>query len=296
MKINLIALICIFLIFAGLGADNNYGLIQAAEKQRDTFTNSIGMKFVYIQPGTFMMGSPSDEKGRETDETQHQVTLTKGYYMGVKEVTVEQWRRFVRETDYKTDAETGGGCNVLKGNKWIIKKGAYWAKPGFMQEEYCPVICVSWNDVNKFIEWLNEEEGTDKYRLPTEAEWEYACRAGSTSKYFFGEPGFGSIGLSDYAWYERKFGDRTHPVSQKVANDWGLFDMHGNVWEWVADIYGDYPSNPVIDPVGSSSGDNRVIRGGSWSLHALGVRSANRGWGTLEDRYTDIGFRLSRTP
>ena len=136
-----------------------------------------------------------------------------------------------------------------------------------------PVEQVSWNDVQEFIKKLNQKEGTNKYRLPSEAEWEYACRAWSTSRFCFGDSD-GSLG--QYAWYNSNSSKKTHPVAQKKPNTWGLYDMHGNVWEWCEDLYGDYTSDHVNNPKGPSSGSRRVYRGGSWYRSARYCRSANR--------------------
>jgi formylglycine-generating enzyme required for sulfatase activity len=263
-------------------------------------TNSFGMKFVYISPGTFWMGSPSDEPGRDSDEgPRHQVTLTKGYYLQTTEVTVGQWRAFIRDTGYRTEAETGGGAWVWTGSTWEKKAGYYWDKPGFSQTDSHPLTCVSWNDVQKFMEWLSRKEG-HRYRLPTEAEWEYAARAGSATAFANGpirETGCGhDPNLAVMGWYCGNAGNKTHPVAQKQPNAWGLYDMHGNVWEWCADWFGNYPSSAVTDPTGPSSGSFRVYRGGSWGNGAQYCRSANRGNGSPVSRSGNLGFRLARTP
>ena len=217
----------------------------SAPPTRDVFTNSIGMKFVLIPAGSFTMGSPSDEPGRDSDERQHRVTISKPFYLQTTEVTQGQWRR------------------VMGNNP------SYFKNCG----DDCPVEQVSWNDAQEFIRKLNQMEGIDKYRLPTEAEWEYAARAGSTTRYYFGDD---ESSLGRYAWYSRNSGKRTHPVGQKRPNAWGLYDMHGNIWEWCQDWIGDYPSGHVIDPKGPSSGEFRVLRGGSWYYFARNVRSAYR--------------------
>ncbi len=184
------------------------------------------------------------------------MTLTRGYYLQTNEVTVGQWCRFAKEMGYRSEAETDGGAHVWTGSKWEKKDGRYWDSPGFSQTDRHPVTCVSWNDAQAFIQWVNQtERGT--YRLPTEAEWEYAARAGSTSRFCFGDS---DSGLGDYAWYGGNSGNRTHPVATKQSNAWGLYDMHGNVWEWCHDWFGDYPSGAVTDPTGPSSGSSRVPR------------------------------------
>jgi formylglycine-generating enzyme required for sulfatase activity len=235
-------------------------------------TNTIGMKFVYINPGTFMMGSPTDEPGRNSDETRHQVTLTKGYYMQTTEVTQGQWKAVM---DNNPSSFSSCGDN-------------------------CPVEKVSWNDVQEFITALNQKEKTDVYRLPTEAEWEYAARAGTTSA--FANGGISETGcdldtkLNAMGWYCGNENSKTHAVAQKQANAWGLYDMHGNVWEWCQDWYGSYPDISVTDPGGPSRGSYRVIRGGSWSTYAQYCRSAVRNNLSPGYRGNSIGLRLSRTP
>ncbi|MGD9248136.1 MAG: SUMF1/EgtB/PvdO family nonheme iron enzyme, partial [Desulfobacteraceae bacterium] len=228
-------------------------------------SNDIGMEFVYIQPGTFKMGSPSAEQGRYKDEHQHRVTLTRGYYIQTTEVTQHQWE-------------------AVMGNNPSSFRNACGKD--------CPVERVSWHDAQAFIRKLNQMEGTTQYRLPTEAQWEYACRAGSTSRFSFGN----SDGLLDFfGWYKTN-SVMTHAVGQKPANPWGLYDMHGNVWEWCQDWYGDYPSGSKTDPIGPRSGDYRVRRGGSWRSNATNCRSAHRYSFTPDSRYDNTGFRLARIP
>jgi hypothetical protein len=167
----------------------------------ESFTNRLGMKFVYIKPGTFLMGGPESEKGRDDDERQHEITLTKGYYLQTTEVTQDQWQAVMghNPSRYKSCGES------------------------------CPVESVSWNDIREFIKKLNQGDGNYQYRLPTEAEWECAARAGSKTKFCFGDS---DETLKAYAWFGDNSGSKTHPVSQKQPNGWWLYDMHGNVWEW----------------------------------------------------------------
>ncbi|GHT81764.1 hypothetical protein AGMMS49960_05370 [Betaproteobacteria bacterium] len=158
-----------------------------------------------------------------------------------------------------------------------------------------PVEQVSWDDVQTFIQRLNAKEGTNKYRLPTEAEWEYAARAGTKSTYSFGDDA-GQLG--SYAWYNGNSGSQTHPVGQEKPNPWGLYDMHGNVWEWVNDQYDGsyYGRSPSTDPAGPSSGQYRVLRGGSWHGSAGSLRSGIRRGSTPDPRSDNFGFRLARSP
>jgi formylglycine-generating enzyme required for sulfatase activity len=241
------------------------------------FTNSIGMEFVWVPPGRFMMGSTKEEVERQPldilgvrlDETLHKVTLTKGFYMGVYTVTQEQWR-----------AVMGNNPSFFKGEKSL------------------PVERVSWDDCQDFIKKLREKD-KKPYRLPTEAEWEYACRAGTVTPFSCGE----TIS-TDQANYNGNFTygkgkkgvnrGRTMPVGSFPPNPWGLYDMHGNVWQWCQDRVGDYPHETVVDPHGPASGETRVMRGGSYSQKPEDCRSAKRGGGVLPNQgdAINVGFRL----
>jgi formylglycine-generating enzyme required for sulfatase activity len=236
------------------------------------------------------------------------VTLTKGFYMGETEVTVGQWRSFARDSGYRTEAETGGGAYIWTG-KWEKKEGMYWDNPGFAQSDNHPVTCVSWNDAQEYIKWLNRKEGINRYRLPTEAEWEYAARAGTTTINYWGDNSDEACGYGNVAdqtakrkwtsWTVHNCDDRyaeTAPVRNYKPNSFGLYDMIGNVWEWCEDWKGDYPSYSVTDPAGPSSGSGRVFRGGSWRSNARDCRSADRYLDIPESRVSNLGFRLSRTP
>ncbi|MBF0227294.1 MAG: SUMF1/EgtB/PvdO family nonheme iron enzyme [Desulfobacterales bacterium] len=271
--------------------------LERKDEEGKSFTNSIGQKFVYIKPGTFMMGSPLGEEGRDSDEVQHSVTISKGFYMQTTEVTQGQWKDFVDETGYKTEAETGDGAYGWTGSEWKKDKKYNWKNPGFSQDNSHPVTCVSWNDVKTFISWLNKKENTSKYRLPTEAEWEFAARAGTTSAFANGgisEMGCGNEpNLDKMGWYCGNSGNKTHPVAQKQSNAWGLYDMHGNVWEWCSDWYGGYPSSSVTDPVGVNNSSDRVLRGGSWGGFAWLCRSALRSRDAPGGRYSGNGFRVA---
>jgi sulfatase modifying factor 1 len=230
--------------------------------------NSIGMKFVWIPPGTFMMGSPKEERERVINEIQHKVTLTKGFYMGVHTVTQEQWTE-------------------IMGNN----------PSGFKGEENLPVEVVSWNDCQEFVRKLREMD-KKPYRLPTEAEWEYACRAGTTTPFHFGETisadqanyhGDFTYGNGKKGAYRKK----STPVGSFSANAFGLYDMHGNVLQWCQDWYGEYPQKDIIDPRGPDTGTHRVVRGGSWHYGPGICRSAYRFKNGPGDRYSNFGFRVS---
>ena len=223
------------------------------------FTNTLGMKFAWIPPGNFLMGSPNAEAGREANETQHQVTLTKGFYMGVYSVTQEEWQGVM-----------GKNPSSYKGEKNL------------------PVDTVSWVDSQEFIKKLGDKD-KKAYRLPTEAEWEFAARAGTRTAYYFGNDK--SI-LGQYAWYSENSEKKTHPVGQKKPNQWGLFDMSGNVWQWCEDWHGDYQNKDVVDPQGPEKGSLRVLRGGSWGDDPRSCRSAYRARDEPGNRYGGIGCRV----
>ena len=237
--------------------------VDTSSSNQKTITNSIGMGFVLIQAGEFDMGSPSNEVGRDDNEGPvHRVKISNAFYMGKYEVTQKQWRDVM-----------GSSPSNFKGDN-------------------LPVESVSWNDIQEFIKNLNEKEGGGKYRLPTEAEWEYSARAGTTTKYSFGDE---ESKLGDYSWYDANSGSKTHDVGQKKPNPWGLYDMHGNVYEWVQDnLHGDYNGAPTDGSsweIGVSS--LRVIRGGGWLFNAGGCRSAiRRSYDpSLRNNYF-LGFRL----
>ncbi len=256
------------IVFAYVHDDLDFGYISGDSATTVSTGNKIvvqpmNYEMVYIPPGTFQLGSPSSEWGRDDDERQHGVKLIRGFYLGVTEVTQVQWRKVMGSS------------------------------PSYFKNcDECPVEQVSWEDCQEFIRRLNRMEGTAKYRLPTEAQWEYACRAGCQGAYCFGN---NSDKLDQYAWYSNKYRGKTHPVAGKKPNAWGLYDMHGNVWEWCSDWYGDYPSGSVTDPDGPSTGSRRVSRGGSWVSSAGGCRSAYRSNVDLSYRSSSLGFRLSRT-
>ena len=229
------------------------------------------MEMVWIAPGTFLMGSPDSEPERGRNEgPQHKVTITKGFYLGKYEVTQGQW-------------ESVMGTRLWAGQPYVLENPDY------------PAIYISWVDIQEFVQRLNKAEGAELYRLPTEAEWEYACRAGTTTRWSFGDD---QSQLKNYAWYWDNawiIGEEyPHRVGTKLPNPWGLYDMHGNVYEWVQDWYDfSYSSSDQVDPVGPSSGSDRVIRSGDFRHTAPRVRSAFRGniWPTIFDT---IGFRLLR--
>jgi formylglycine-generating enzyme required for sulfatase activity len=245
-----------------------------------TVTNSVGMEFVLIPKGSFQMGSADTEREAQPNERpRHAVTSSRPFYLARYEVTQAQW-----EVVMGTSAYT------------LSRSNPYYSMPGMAERVRRPSnpVTVSWNDAQVFIQKLNEREGHGSYRLPTEAEWEYAARAGTTTAYSFGD----DAGLlSRYAWHGEDFATGSmHPVGQKLPNSWGLYDMHGNVWEWVQDWYADrYPgSAPTTDPAGPDTGTSKVVRGGSWHVTAGSWRSAVRKPYEPDYRGISIGFRVAR--
>jgi formylglycine-generating enzyme required for sulfatase activity len=232
--------------------------------------DGVKLELLLIAAGEFKMGSPDSDKHAFPDEKpQHRVRITKPFYLGKYVVTQEQWKAVV-----------GGDPSHYKGPK-------------------NPVESVSWEDCQMFLRRLNAKKGEQggKFVLPTEAQWEYACRAGSTTKYFFGDD---EKQLPEYAWFNENAGSKTHPVGERKPNAWGLYDMQGNVLQWCQDRYdynnGYYANSPTDDPTGPATGADRVNRGSSWYWSAANCRSASRG-GFVPDR-PDIfvGFRVARAP
>jgi formylglycine-generating enzyme required for sulfatase activity len=218
------------------------------------------MQFALIPPGEFQMGSTS---WNNDERPVHTVRISKPFYLGIYEVTKGQW-----------EAVMGNNPSRFKGD---VNR---------------PVESVSWEEVQQFIDKLNAREGGTQYRLPTAAEWEYGARAGSKTAYSFGDD---SGQLSKYAWFADNDGNTTHPVGQLQPNAWGLYDMHGNVWEWVQDLFGQYTAEPAIDLQGPAAGLARVSRGGSWGFGAEYCRSAYRNYDAPGYRLGYLGFRLLGT-
>ena len=264
----------------------------------------------YIPRGKFHMGSPENEKDRGADEARHKVTLTSPFWIGKHEVTNAQFEAFVKETGYKTEAEKDGWSVSLHLMAFTNIEGVTYKNPGlFSQHPDCPVVRVSWNDARAYCAWLSEKTGW-KFRLPTEAEWEYACRAGTNTAQFTGDS---DDSLSGYAngmdasfskhvfveWAFFKWDDG-HPFPAPVGsfqpNPWGLHDMIGNVCEWCEDWHGDYPSGDASDPTGPVTGSERVYRGGAWCSGPGYCRAADRTSVTPSFRSVFLGFRLAASP
>ena len=265
-KVLLVPMLIIIVIAGYLLVSPQFADVASTQDSPKTYTNSIGMEFVLIPAGEFEMGSPSNEEDRNSDEGPvHRVTISNDFYMGKYEVTQKQW------------------VEVMGSN------------PSNFKGDNLPVENVSWDDVQEFVKKLNAKEGTDKYRLPSEAEWEYACRAGTTTKYCFGDS---ESKLGEYAWYDCC--RSTLPVGRKKPNQWGLYDMHGNVCELVQDKWHDsYEGAPVDGSVWEDGiASYSIGRGGSSLNYNIGMscRSADRGIRDSGGRYRDLGFRLLQEP
>lgn len=297
-------------------------------------TNTLGMPLVLIPPGEFKMGGAPEllvetanwadtkrqlpagaERARiETDEQpQHRVRITRPFRIGATEVTIGQFRQFVVATHYVTQTERFGGGNSGKTDETAVeKKNSLWNSPGYKITDESPVTQITWNDMVAFCNWLSEKEqlaccyrsddhwefqlvsGTTGYRLPTEAEWEYCCRAGTTTQYWFGDD---RRLLANYAWFEDNADHiGAQPVGSKPANPFGLHDMSGNVWERCQDWHDTkwYSRSPMDDPVGPENGQTRVVRGGAWHYFDLHGRSAYRNHYKLVSRTGNTGFRIVR--
>ena len=248
-------------------------------------------ELVVVPPGTYMMGSPESETGREDDEgPRHRVTLDLPFAVGVYEVTREEYGRFVSATGHAS----GDSCYAYKGGEWEDISGRHWKRPGFSQGKRHPVVCVNWSDAKAYVRWLSGETG-QTYRLLSESEWEYVARAGTTRAYYTG-----ATISKRQANYGRKpggYGKKTTPVGEFSPNGFGLHDVHGNVWEWVEDCWnGSYDGAPS-DGSAWNSGNcaGRVLRGGSWLDEPRNLRSANRSGTTTGFRYYETGFRVART-
>ncbi|CAK8725446.1 Formylglycine-generating enzyme, required for sulfatase activity, contains SUMF1/FGE domain [Candidatus Electrothrix aarhusensis] len=297
-------------------------LLLVSVTQAADYTNSIGMEFKSIAPGTFFMGSclysradkerdnelkqqglppqgptcpaqvPEDKNALEEEAPQHKVKIRKGFQLGIHEVTLGQFKLFLAALNdqerSKIETEEFENTNT--------------------HGDEAAVAAVSWEDAQTFIEWLNQKEGGEKYRLPTEAEWEYAARAGSKTIYFWGDT---LEKAPEYSWFNMEHADLliwfpegefnkkenfSHPVGLKKPNAWGLYDMAGNVWEWVNDKYSAtyYQNSPNVDPTGPEAGALRCFRGGSWYGSATNLRSAFRGLNVPTHRSDSLGFRVVR--
>jgi formylglycine-generating enzyme required for sulfatase activity len=326
---------------ASLAALGSLTLATAAEPKhsggQNQITNSIGMKLTLIPAGKFMMGSGEsaeetaaffnktfgeDSEGFltagafEDEHPQHQVRITKPFYMGTYHVTRGQFHQFVKDSGYKTDTEKADGPWAFGWNlesRLFERDAEYsWRKVGFEQTDEHPVVNVSWNDAVAFCKWLSKKEGKT-YRLPTEAEWEYACRAGTTTRYYSGDdpetlakvanvadaPAKAKLSESESVrTWTIKGSDGyvfTAPVGKFKPNAFGLYDMHGNAWQWCADWYGAeyYAKSPADDPTGPNTGNARVLRGGSWECWPSDDLSTKRGTSAPDQCISSTGFRVA---
>ncbi|PIE84242.1 MAG: hypothetical protein CSA07_03315 [Bacteroidia bacterium] len=254
---------------------------------------ALGIQWVWVEGGRFMMGSPDDEVGRYKDEgPQHEVELS-GFWMSATEVTNEQYNAFLKAMEV-TNAQYNAflvAMEVHGGEAWekVEESGANDPE---LEEKFKgarqPVVMVSWDEARAFCEWVG-----NGVTLPTEAQWEYACRAGSAGRFCFGDD---EAQLGDYAWYAANANGVTHAVGGKKPNALGLYDMHGNVWEWCSDWYDAYTADPAKDPAGPAAGANRMSRGGGWSFEPRDCRSAGRDRDDPKDRDDRLGFRLVAPP
>lgn len=260
----------------------------AGEKNARSYKDpSFGMEFVYVQGGCYQMGDTFGD-GFRSEQPVHEVCVN-DFALAKYDVTVGQFRKFTLATGYKTEAEEEGGCGVFNGSKWVWDASKNWRNPGFNQDDRQPVVCVSWNDAEAFIRWLSEVSGKH-YRLPTEAEWEYAARSGGKKEKYAGGNDINAV-----AWYHDNGGLSTHSVGTKYPNGLGLYDMSGNVLQWVQDWYDEnyYRNSPCSNPQGSRSGHERVLRGSAWSDEPAYVRTTRRSMKPPSHRGSLLGFRLA---
>lgn len=275
---------------------------EAMAEQPKTITNSIGMKLVLIPTGTFTMGSPLSELGSKDNERQHEVTISKSFYLCIHEVTQAQYEKVTGRNPSQFNGHVLADRVPAKKHP-ITGRTIEQAKIIPKDTSRLPVDSVTWGDAVYFCKRLSslpeERKAGRVYRLPTEAEWEYACRAGTKTPFSFEES---KRTLNEYAWYRQNSSEnarshRPHSVGGKKPNSWGLYDMHGNLLEWCQDWYSDYPEAALTDPRGPSSGsdslgDGRVLRGGSFRMDELECRSAARGSCSPSYRSNRHGFRV----
>lgn len=296
--------------------------------------NSLGVEMMLIPPGEFLMGSSEEQVAealrmavelkidentrkriRETERPQHRMVIARPFFLAESEVTIGQFRQFVKETGYRTQAEELGTANSAAPEKAAAGEGNgfNWRSPGFAQREEAAVSQVTWNDAVVFCNWLSRQEKRDPayrhdeqagwvlqpkakgYRLPSEAEWEYAARAGTTTQFYCGDD---PETLPQHGWFGFKSGSTpVRIVGAKSANPFGLHDMHGNIGEWCEDYYipGSYPQHFVTELPAGETRARRAVRGGDWWGNALRCRSAFRGYGDQITRSDDLGFRVARS-
>ena len=278
------------------------------QRVRGAFVNGLGMRLVEVGAGEFRMGSPPTEQGRYDDESLHTVRITRPFFIGAHEVTRAQFAAFVNKTGYRTDAEKLTPYELPtaeSGGRGGAAPEPTWRDPSFPQADDHPVVCVSWNDATAFCRWLGDAERRP-YRLPTEAEWEMASRAGSRTAYPWGDRPDGGLGACNAAdltaaeryptWTTFKWSDgylNTSPVGTFRPNGYGVYDAIGNAWEWCADWHAYYPTATVTDPAGPPAGTQKVLRGGSWNAFPDTCRTANRRKYPPARRADFTGFRVA---
>jgi formylglycine-generating enzyme required for sulfatase activity len=279
---------------AKVSAEKTLAGLGPVAASRDRLSLDLGrgvrLEIIPVKPGSFTMGSPEPAQAvwQADERPEHRVTLTRAYSLGKYEVTRGQFAAFVKATGHVTAAEREGSSWARgAGGEWSDAPGVTWQSPGFPQTDDHPVVCVSWDDAKAFCDWASKRTNR-VVRLPTEAEWEYACRAGTKTTWSYGDD---EAAGPDYGWIDRNSGGQTHPVGQKKPNAWGFFDMHGNAWEWCQDWAASYGGD-AVDPTGPASGDRRSLRGGRWDVRAYFQRSTFRGQDLPGRRHTYTGFRV----
>jgi len=289
-RLLVLSLILVFVPYMAMAAEvKDLKVRQSGEKTvvASYQDPSLGMEFVYVQGGCYQMGDTFGD-GFPSEKPVHEVCVN-DFVLAKYDVTVGEYRKFTVAAGYKTEAEQQGGCAFFSGSKWEWDASSNWRNPGFNQDDGQPVVCVSWNDAAAFINWLSEVNGT-RYRLPTEAEWEYAARSGGKKEKYAGGNDINAV-----AWYYDNDGRTTHRVGTKQPNGMGLYDMSGNVLQWVQDWYDEnyYRDSLRSNPQGPGSGHERVIRGSAWSDEPAYVRAARRSRKPPSHRGSILGFRLA---
>ena len=317
------AMLAFGMVFAVVGGGSTASMAQTAQAASRgaagdkeltlDLGNKVTIKLVRIPAGKFVMGTPATEMDRDKDETQHEVTISKRFYIGVTHVTVDQFAAFVQDSGYKTAAEKEGwgvGVEIKDGQLIASKmKGCSWRKPTFDQQGDHPVVQVTWNDAKAFCDWLSKKSGKT-VGLPTEAQWEFAGRAGTKTAYPWGDDPSDGKGWANCADQSHKrvvpnapaaaaffsWDDGfvfTSPVASFKPNAFGLYDMVGNAWQWCEDRFGEYEKGPVTDPTGAATGGLRVLRGGSWGFDQRLCRTGGRSWSGPAIRFGRCGFRVT---